>query len=104
MFDHQPRIIASFAATNSTNSNNDAYQKFIENLANKTLALAEQLTQDWAYKAINEQVKVSNCRKKRKNVLLHDQKMQALEDRTQQFIERMQYDTEQKQRIIRGQP
>ena len=99
----QPVDIASFLITSEgSSSNQNAYEQMVKHLADKAMADTEALARNYRRKGIREEAKLSKLKPKSQDVIVHGKIMAAFEARKQQLAQRLQYDTEQKQRLLRA--
>ena len=66
----------------------------------KTLSQVEKLAQNYAQKVIDEKRKLFKTKDNTKNNLNLNNIIEAIENRTTNIIQRIQYDTKQKEKII----
>lgn len=74
----------------------------VRHLADKAIADAQALAQNHRHKEIREEAKLLKRKPKSQDVASHEQIMAAFEARKQHLAQRLEYDTEQKQRLLRA--
>lgn len=96
LFDH-PLDLASLMKSLDDN----AHEQMVRYVADKAIIAAQVLLDSYQCKAIREKMKLLNRKPKNQDVMLHEQIMNAMENRQQQLIHRMEYDMKQKQCLFR---
>ena len=95
-FDHQQKLMMMQESLQEMIN----CETFINDSTTQTLILAEQKADNYARKANDENNKLYRRRASSKNVQHLNHTIDAIENRSKQLMQRIQYDTKQKQRMI----
>lgn len=102
MFDYPLDMATLMNTSDGSSSNKDAYEQMIRHLADKVNADAEVLAQHYHRKGVREEMKLSSRKPKSQIVTTHETMVATCDVRKQHMIQRLQYDMEQKQRLLQG--
>ena len=98
IFDRPSTSMAAVIERSETMSKHST--AFLTDLSSKALILAEELAHESGQKAYAEKTKLYHRRVHCKDVLHYDRTIDAIEKRTNHIIQRIQYNTQQKQRLL----